>query len=82
MKKSLTAKLAFGLALGTLVSAMAGAAYADGWHDHEVRAYHHWHPHPGVVVEPAPVVYAPPVVYSPPPPPAPGINLILPLHFG
>jgi hypothetical protein len=31
---------------------------------------------------PPPVVYAPPpVVYAPPPPIAPGINLIVPLHF-
>ncbi len=66
-----------------MISAFAGSAKADHWHDHEVQAHRYWHhprPH-GVVVEPAPVVYSPPVVYAPPPPPPEGINLILPIHI-
>jgi len=77
-------KLAKTLALGAVLTmGIATAAHADrddrghdrgrhdrDWHDH---AYGHYRAEPGYV-------YAPPVVYAPPPE-APGINLILPIHF-
>ena len=79
----MTRKLLSVMAVAALLApALVGVAKAEPWHDHEVRAYHHWHPHGRpVVVESAPAVYAPPVVYAPPPPAPEGINLILPLHF-
>ncbi len=71
------------LALGFCVALLAvGSAHADirhdrDWNRHAVAAHRYWHgPHPA-----RGYVYAPPTVYAPPPPPSPGINLILPLHF-
>ena len=60
--------LAFAFGLLVLIS----PAQAD-WHRH--GHYRGWHRGP-----PPPYAYAPPVVYAPPAP-APGINLILPLHI-
>ncbi len=58
-----------------LMAAVAAPAFADEWHEHRDRAWHHWHrgwygPH--YVYEPyyyAPYYAPPPVVYAPPPPP-------------
>jgi len=79
--KTCLKKIAKTLALGAVLTmGIATAAHADrghgrGGHDRD------WHAHAGGYYRPEPgYVYAPPVVYAPPPE-APGINLILPLHF-
>jgi hypothetical protein len=83
------------LGLGLTLAAPAHADDDDwhhrggDWHDHEWRE-HEWREHQGWgwghrdYYEPPPVVYAPPPapIYVPPPIyPAPGLNVIIPLHI-
>jgi hypothetical protein len=77
-----TFSLVLGLALGV---GWTASALAAEHHDHgrPVAHRHHWHdgwgyaPPPVVYAPPVPGYYAPPVVTAP----APGLNIIVPLHI-
>jgi hypothetical protein len=78
-KRRLTAKLAAGFAIATVlaVGVAGGPARAD-WHDHRDRGWHDHHYTGGYYAAP-PVVYGGPGYYAPPPVVyGPGVGISLP----